>query len=199
MGLGLVSAILISDICGIVYDGRELEELRSGVLRLHILANSDSDEDQQLKLLVRDAVLEHSGEIFGSAGSIEEAEENTAANLELICSIAEETLSEHGCDAPVRAELADMYFDERQYGDITMPEGEYRALRIELGEANGHNWWCVMYPQLCIPAACGDDVEEDKDKTEELFSDRQQDILYHPKKYRVKFAIWEKIKTVFDL
>ena len=150
---GFILTIIISNSVGFIKDGRKLDQLRESVLRLHILADSDSEEDQRLKLCVRDALLERSGELFGEADDLESAEEAALEALPEIVDIAENTLRAQGCDSPVRAYLADMEFDERVYGNITMPAGKYRALRIEIGEAKGHNWWCVMYPPLCIPAA----------------------------------------------
>lgn len=198
MAAGLVLSIAVSNICSFVSDGRELDKLRESVLRLHILANSDSSADQRLKLYVRDALLERSDEIFGGADSFEQAEENAARNLELIEHIAEEALAENGCDSPVRAEIAETYFSERVYGDITMPPGEYTALRIEIGEAAGRNWWCVMYPPLCIPAACEETVDDDKAAGEEFFGEQQQDIIFNPEKYRVRFAVWDKIMSFLE-
>ena len=193
---GFILAVLISNIISFIGDGRRLDELRNSVLRLHILADSDSERDQELKLMVRDELLSRSGELFSGAESLEEAEALAVENLALIENIAEETLRKNGCNDSVRAVLTDMNFDERVYGDITMPAGEYRALRVEIGSAQGHNWWCVMYPPLCIPAACF--VEDDKQTEEELFSDEERDIMYHPKKYRVRFAIWDKIKSILS-
>lgn len=193
---GLVLTIVISNFAGIVSDGKKLDNLRNSVLRLHILADSDSRSDQQLKLMVRDTLLEHSGEIFGSADSLEAAEASAEANLGLIEELAEETLLANGCTDNVTAELATMYFDERVYGDITMPAGDYRALRVTIGSAQGKNWWCVMYPPLCIPAACSDEVSDNKEAEEELFDDEQRDILYHPAKYEIRFALWDKFRSL---
>ncbi|MCD7812251.1 MAG: stage II sporulation protein R [Ruminococcus sp.] len=198
MGAGLILTIIISNICSFVKDGSELDELRDSVLRLHILANSDSSADQQLKLSVRDVLIERSDEIFGNANSKEEAEKTAAENLELIESIARETLSEQGCDESVCATVTDMYFDEREYGDITMPAGVYTAVRVEIGEAQGHNWWCVMYPPLCIPAACEETADGSRETADEFFDDDQKDIIYNPEKYKVRFAIWDKIKSWID-
>lgn len=195
MTVGLILSIAASNICSFISDGAELDELRESVLRLHILADSDSDYDQFLKLCVRDALIDRSGEIFGNACSKEEAETAAEENLWMIEQIAEETLSEHGCSDNVTAEVTDMLFDERVYGDITMPAGEYTALRVEIGEARGHNWWCVMYPPLCIPAACEETMDDDESAAEEFFDDEQQDIIYNPGKYRVRFAIWDKVKS----
>lgn len=189
---GLILTILISNTVSFIRDGRRLEQLRGSVLRLHILAESDSDRDQQLKLMVRDALLE-SGVLDG-AGSLEEAEEIAGEKLPEIERIAETVLRENGCTLPVTAELADVEFDERTYGDITMPAGEYRALRVKIGSAQGHNWWCVMYPPLCIPAAC--EVTDSKETEQELFDDDELDIMYNPEKYEVRFAIWDKIKEL---
>lgn len=189
---GLILAILISNTVGIIRDGRRLDRLRGSVLRLHILAESDSDRDQQLKLYVRDALLE-SG-ILGEADSLAEAESIAAERLPDIERIAETVLRANGCELPVEAELADTEFDVRAYGDITMPAGTYRALRVKIGSAQGHNWWCVMYPSLCVPAAC--EVTDDKQEELEKFGDEELDILYEPEKYEIRFAIWDKIAEI---
>ena len=146
---GLALAVLISNIGSFMRDGRDLDRLRGKVLRLHILANSDSEEDQRLKLTVRDELLK-SG-ILDGAEDLGEAEAIAQEKLPEIVELAEETLRENGCDSNVTAELADVEFDKRVYGDITMPAGTYRALRIKIGAAQGHNWWCVLYPGLCFP------------------------------------------------
>ena len=135
---GLILTILISNSLTFMKDVRKLEKLRHSVLRLHILAESDSEYDQKLKLKVRDALLE-SGVLDG-ADSLEEAEMIAEEKLPDIVEIAENVLRENGCYLPVTAEVTDVDFDERVYGDITMPAGEYRALRVKLGSAQGHNW-----------------------------------------------------------
>lgn len=193
---GLILTILISNGIAVIRDGRRLEQLRGSVLRLHILADSDSEYDQKLKLKVRDALLECG--IFEEADSLEEAELTAAERMPEIVETAESVLRENGCDLSVTAELADVKFDERVYGDITMPSGKYRALRVKIGSAQGKNWWCVMYPPLCIPAACGDEEMDNDRSAEEIFSDEELDILYQPKKYRVRFAIWDKIKELTE-
>lgn len=189
---GLVLTILISNTVGFVRDGLALDRLRGSVLRLHILAESDSDRDQTLKLRVRDALLE-SG-ILDGADSLAEAETIAAGRLPDIERIAETVLRANGCDLPVEAELADTEFDVRTYGDITMPAGTYRALRVKIGSAQGHNWWCVMYPSLCVPAAC--EVTDDRQTELERFDDEELDIMYEPEKYEIRFAIWDKIKEL---
>ena len=189
---GMILAIIISNAGKFVSDGLSLDGLRSSVLRLHILANSDSEYDQKMKLKVRDAILE-SG-ILRGATDMEEAERLAESRLEDIETLAEMTLEDNGCYLPVHASLAYMDFDEREYGDITMPSGNYKALRIEIGRAQGHNWWCVMYPPLCLPAAC--DVTDDEETEEAFFDRKERDILEKPQKYRVRFAIWDKMKEL---
>ncbi|MBO6116182.1 MAG: stage II sporulation protein R [Ruminococcus sp.] len=194
LAAGLLLAILMTNSITFIRDGRRLEQLRGSVLRLHILAESDSERDQQLKLKVRDALL--TSGVLDGADDLKSAENIASAKLPEIERIAEDTLRENGCSLPVSAELADVEFDERTYGDITMPAGEYRALRVKIGSAQGHNWWCVMYPPLCLPAAC--EVTDDKEKECELFDDDELDIMYHPEKYEVRFAIWDKIKELTE-
>ncbi|MBR6069098.1 MAG: stage II sporulation protein R [Ruminococcus sp.] len=194
LAAGLVLTILISNTVGFVRDGLALDRLRGSVLRLHILAASDSERDQTLKLRVRDALLE-SG-ILDGADSLAEAEAIAADRLPDIERIAETVLRANGCELPVEAELADTEFDVRTYGDITMPAGTYRALRVKIGSAQGHNWWCVMYPSLCMPAAC--EVTDDRQTELEYFDDEELDIMYEPEKYEIRFAIWDKIKELTE-
>lgn len=191
---GLILSVLISNLCSFISDGRDLDRLRGKVLRLHILANSDSGYDQNLKLAVRDELL-RSG-ILDGAENLREAEEIAQEKMPEIIALAEKTLRKKGCLCRVTAEIADVEFDERVYGNITMPAGRYRALRIKIGKAQGHNWWCVMYPPLCLPAAC--EVEDNKETEEEFFTEKECDIMYKPKKYEVRFALWDKIKSWLD-
>ena len=186
----LILTVVISNSCSLLKTGMEYDRLKRDVLRLHILADSDSVRDQWLKLRVRDEVLRISDSIFGGASSREEAEEKVGNNLRRLENAAERVLRELGCTAPVRAELETVHFDERTYGDLTMPAGDYRALRLLIGSGGGHNWWCVMYPELCIPAAC-----EKSGSIEDVFTPEQIDILKKPKKYRIRLAVWDKTRA----
>lgn len=193
---GLLITVILSNIGGFVRDGKKLDELRGSVLRLHILANSDTDYDQNLKIKVRDALLENSEQIFGSAESLSDAERTAREKLPQITETAEKVLKENGCNYSVKASVTDWDFDTRVYGDITMPSGNYKALRIEIGEAEGHNWWCVMYPPLCLPAVC--DVEDNKETEAVFFDSKELDIMKNPQKYEIRFAVWDKLKEIFD-
>ena len=189
---GLILAVILSNAGSFIRDGVELDNLRSSVLRLHILAESDSEHDQNLKLQVRDELLK-SG-ILDGAENLSDAENIALEKLPEIVRISENTLRKNGCNLSVTAEVTDMYFDERVYGNITMPEGDYKALRIKIGSAKGHNWWCVMYPPLCLPMAC--EVKENPETTAVFFTEKQNDIMKKPEKYRIRFALWDKLKKI---
>jgi stage II sporulation protein R len=118
--------------------------------RLHILGNSNSQEDQQVKLAVRDAVLEVTKDGILDCKNADEAEEYIEKNLGIIIATANKTLSENGFDYTATAETGNFHFPEKSYKDVTYPEGDYEALRIILGQGAGNNWWCVMFPPLCI-------------------------------------------------
>ena len=187
MRTAAVIGILLTILCGnyAEFAGR-LQTLRESVLRLHILADSDSAEDQALKLLVRDALLEHAPQLFAGCETLEEMKQRAWEERETIRLIAEQTLEENGCDDPVTVQLAQMEFDPRVYDEITMPGGEYEALRILIGKGEGHNWWCVMYPPLCLPAV----------SAESCFDAETSDVLTRPEAYEVKFKcveLWENV------
>lgn len=130
------------------------QHLAGEVLRFHVLANSDSTVDQELKLQVRDAVLAYlEAELpqeDQNSTDVRKTTEWVRKHTDAIRRVSEETLAEAGSDQTVSAAVTTCYFPDKTYGDITFPAGNYEALRIELGEARGHNWWCVLYPNLCF-------------------------------------------------
>lgn len=160
LGLGLLLAIVLT--CSFSSFSAVCAEIRRDTLRLHILANSDTEADQQLKLAVRDAILAETGGLFGSAGSKEAAERSVDANLDVIRGIAETVIREQGYDYPVRVTRTNLYFATTRYPDtgLTMPAGRYDAVRVEIGKAQGKNWFCVLFPPLCVPAATADAAQE---------------------------------------
>ncbi len=127
--------------------------IRSDTLRLHIIANSDSEFDQELKLKVRDRILSETGELFAEVSGKSEAKALAAYSANDIKNAAEEVIANEGAEYPVEVEIVNMWFETRSYDGFTLPAGDYDAVRIIIGEGEGHNWWCVMYPQLCIPGA----------------------------------------------
>lgn len=144
---GLVLCLLLS--IGGVYG--QAKGVREEVLRLHILANSDSTADQTLKLQVRDAVTAAAAN--WAADSPAAARMQAQAALPQLQAVAQDTLRQAGCEDAVQVELTQMYFTTRQYGNITLPAGMYDAVRVTIGTGKGQNWWCVMYPPLCVGGA----------------------------------------------
>ena len=127
--------------------------VKTDTLRLHIIANSDSDFDQELKLKVRDRVLEYTGELFAEVSGKTEAEALAKYSANDIKAAAEEVIAESGANYSVSVEITNMWFETRSYDGFTLPAGDYDAVRIIIGAGEGHNWWCVMYPPLCLPGA----------------------------------------------
>lgn len=146
--LALLIGLLAALIWG-MWSIRSQQVLADKVVRLHILANSDSEEDQALKLQVRDAVLERAEEILERAHDRSAAEEDLREALPELREIALETVASQGYDYDVTAELTDAAFPTREYDGFTLPAGEYLALRLVIGAGEGHNWWCVVFPPLC--------------------------------------------------
>ncbi len=122
----------------------------SGIIRFHVRANSDSQADQELKLAVRDDVISLMKPLLSECGSVAESRRVIIQNLQNIYTTAVDTITEQGYDYPVKVYMTQEEFPEKTYGELTFPEGEYQALRIDIGEAKGQNWWCVMYPPLCL-------------------------------------------------
>ena len=132
---------------------RTQDQLAEKVVRLHILANSDSEEDQALKLQVRDVVLARATEILEQSADRQEAEARLRGQLLELEHLAAEEIRAEGYDYPVTVELTDTPFPTREYDGFTLPAGEYLALRVVIGAGEGHNWWCVVFPPLCLSAA----------------------------------------------
>ena len=133
--------------------------LAEQVLRLHVVANSDSDRDQALKLLVRDAVLAQAGGLLDGVSDQESAEQALTPHLDELARTAEEVLATEGCGDTVTVALADQWFPTKEYDGFSLPAGQYRALRVTIGEGRGRNWWCVVFPPLCLGSVTEESVE----------------------------------------
>lgn len=149
----LIISIAMIFFLGITNFAAKTEDISDNVLRLHILANSDSEDDQALKLKVRDAVLDAGENVFSGAENVQDAEKKIIADSDEILKVAQKVIEAEGYDYGVSLEITDDVFPTRTYGNITLPSGEYRAVRLVIGEGEGHNWWCVMFPALCLPGA----------------------------------------------
>lgn len=152
----LISGFIFSVLFSFLNFGCHCESISNKVLRLHIIANSDSYEDQNLKLKVRDRILKDFDSGFSEIKDLASAEKTTKENLSLIKDLAQDEILKNGYDYSVDARLVRMKFNTRVYEDVTLPAGYYDALRITIGNAKGKNWWCVMFPPMCLPAAQGE-------------------------------------------
>ena len=179
--------LIVCALCSFLPVGDEAE-IYDNTIRLHVLANSDTEHDQSVKLYVRDAVLEKIAELTKEAENVEEAEEIINNNVGYIRAEAQAALREIGEDIAVNVTLSEEYYPTREYEDFRLPAGNYTSLRIMLGKAEGQNWWCVLYPELCTSGA---KTGETLVKTG--FSKDQIDILTGGEKpqYRLKFKILE--------
>lgn len=135
--------------------------IASKILRFHVIANSDADVDQEVKIAVRDAVGGYMQSLLEDSKSIEQTKQIVNANLPKILDIAVAVLRENGFDYDVEAKITTAHFPEKSYGAYTFPKGQYQALQITLGEGAGQNWWCVLYPNMCFRGAVYEVVEEE--------------------------------------
>ena len=167
----------------------QCESIPDKVFRLHVLANSDSAEDQALKLRVRDRILEESAGLMDGVSTREKAEAAAAQSLPRLQAAAEDEIRQAGYGYSVQAEITHMYFPTRHYESVTLPAGEYDALRISIGEAKGKNWWCVLFPALCLPVA------EDSAQLSDVLSSGQLDVVQGNYEIRFKAVEWyEQLK-----
>ena len=167
------------------------DKIKDDVLRLHIRANSDSEFDQELKLKVRDRILNDTGDLFYSVMTYEEAVEKTNEALPKIIESAKDEIKNQGYDYDVKANLDYSYFGTRHYDGYTLPAGNYMALNLEIGEGKGQNWWCVMFPSICLSSATKLDDKLDKDEIE---------VITDYSGYKVQFKLvelYENIKQKF--
>lgn len=170
-------------------------DIYSNVLRLHVIANSDSEDDQNLKLLVRDAVLAEAQILLCNVYDRAKAEETVMQNIEILRSVAEKTILDNGYDYPVAIELGKEEYPTKNYESCSFPAGEYTSLRILIGEAAGQNWWCVLFPPLCLSAATDADAFASVGIT-----DNQYQIITDSEstKYKIRFKILESFSEITD-
>lgn len=181
IAIGIVTAVIFS-ICSFA---KTSEEIRSDVLRLHVIANSDSSVDQNLKLRLRDYILEEGEDIFDGSVNVENAVKKIEPKLAELENSAESFVKNAGFDYDVKITLSNEYFTTRTYESVTLPAGKYLALRVVIGSGEGHNWWCVMFPPMCVPAA------DKKDEIENVFTDKEIKLVESKPKYEPRFKVVE--------
>lgn len=157
------------------------ESIADKVFRLHIIANSDEEDDQHIKLLIRDALLSASEGWYQDCQSVDDAVKASQQHLSEVTSIAETVLQQHHFSYSATAVVDTAFFDTREYDGFTLPSGSYQCLRIVLGKGEGHNWWCVMFPSVCL-SACSDGFDG-------VLTEEEQSFIND--NYTVKFKIVE--------
>lgn len=182
-------SICVSMIVAIIFSicsfAKTSEQIRSDVLRLHVIANSDSSVDQNLKIRLRDFLLEEGKSIFDGSVNVENAVKKIGPQIPALEKSAKEFIRASGFDYDVKISLSREYFTTRTYETVTLPAGKYLALRVVIGSGEGHNWWCVMFPPMCVPAA------DKKDEIENIFTEDEIKLVESSPKYEIRFKVVE--------
>ena len=162
--------------------------ISEAVFRLHVIANSNTTEDQSLKLKVRDSLLEYMNQICSNCSTKQEAISIAKAHKSNFQEIAEQTISKYGYNYSIKININNFYFPTKNYGDISLPAGLYDALRVEIGEAIGENWWCVMFPSLCFVDISSGTVDDTAQKNlEENLEKESYTIISDRENSNIKF------------
>lgn len=184
--VGVLIGILIT---GLIVNAKKSEmqgELAEQVFRFHVLANSDSEEDQALKMKVKEAIIAYMKQELPQSDSVETTKKWARENLVQIEQVAAEIIEEEGYEYSVKAEVTTCDFPDKTYGDITFPAGEYEALRIEIGQAKGQNWWCVLYPNLCfIDAVHAVVPEKGKNELKEVLEEDTYEMVTTTTRFKI--------------
>lgn len=174
----LLALILTVSIVSAIYSENVNQGLSENLIRLHVVANSDLEQDQDLKRDVRDCVIKYMEGKLNNSSGLEQTRQIIKSNLKEIEEIALTEVRSQGKDYPVRAVLGSFPFPTKAYGDIALPAGNYEALRIELGKAEGANWWCVLFPPLCfVDATHGTVPDEVKENLKSVLSAEEYSIV----------------------
>lgn len=184
-----ISALLIS----MVGFSNSCEEMYANIIRIRIIPNSDSAEDQSLKLQIRDAILSASEDLFSEIQTYEDALITAENNIELFEHTANEEIKEAGFDYNVSVQIRNEYFETREYDGFTLPAGVYKTAVFTVGEGKGQNWWCVVFPQVCVGLCSG--------KLTDTVSESAAELAYNSDRYVIRFKtveIFEKIKKYLD-
>ena len=175
-------------ISALSYVNAVSNDISNSVFRLHVIANSDSKEDQELKYKVRDSLLKYMNKISKNCTSKDEVISLAEAHKEDFYKIAKQTIKENGYNYPVNISIGNFEFPTKTYGDISLPAGYYDALKVEIGNASGQNWWCVMFPPLCfVDVSSGIVPDESKQVMQENLSDEEYQLISDNKSSDIKF------------
>ncbi|GAA0078847.1 stage II sporulation protein R [Clostridium sp. CTA-5] len=176
------------------------EEVKNSLIRFHVIANSNSDEDQKLKLKIRDKVIDYLYPSLNDSSSLEESRELIEDNMDKVKEIAETVINDNNYNYKVKVELSRENFPEKSYGNIILPQGNYEAFRIIIGEGEGRNWWCVMFPPLCFVDESKAQVQYEKTENkinEEINRENNKNKENNNSKIKLKFKTVEVLKNLF--
>ncbi len=185
IAFGLIFSVLM-ELCNF---NAHCNTIRGSVLRLHILANSDSEADQQLKLKVRDRLLVVTDRLFKECNGLSEAETAAKENLSLLKSEASKIIKSEGYNYSVDVSVKQTDFNTREYDGFTLPAGTYDAIRVVIGKGEGHNWWCVMFPPVCVPSASNSEIGD-------ALNDGDTEIVENKTRYKCRFKVVEWYEDV---
>ncbi len=189
----VLAALLIACVLNISSFSAGCKSIRSKMLRMHVIANSDSNADQELKLKVRDAVLAEGKEIFDGSVTAEDAKQKILPETERLRKAALEVIENEGFSYDVKITVDNEFFNTRTYeGSVTLPAGYYTAVKVIIGEGKGHNWWCVMFPPMCLPAATKECELSD------VLDESETEIVEGGNKYKFKFKIVEIYEKIAE-
>lgn len=197
----VISVCVLMHFYGKEMDKQEMQkDIADQVIRLHVVANSDSQDDQELKLEVKEEILDLLREELRGDTSVIMAQQTLRDHLREIEEMADRYIKERGYDYEVNAELGTCYFPVKEYGDMTFPAGEYKALKVNIGKSEGKNWWCVMYPTLCLIDSTYQVVPEDsKEKLREnLTEEEYESLLTGGEDVQYGFWIMDFLSNLWD-
>ena len=197
----IILLILYILIYSISYANSTISNLSNNLFRLHVIANSDSDYDQNLKYAVRDNLISYMNNICINTSSKEEALNIANEHLYDLYKISQNTIIEHGYNYDVKISIGNYPFPTKKYGDISLPSGNYDALKVEIGEAKGKNWWCVMFPSLCfVDISNGIVPEESKKELQDSLSEENFNLISsNESQYQFKFKLIELFENAKTL
>lgn len=180
--------------------GRFQQGISREILRFHIMANSDSEKDQSVKLKVRDEIGSYMHEKLRGTKDMTECLQIARENLPKIAGIAERVIAREGCDYSAGVRIAEADFPKKQYGSYAFPAGTYQALVVTLGQGEGHNWWCVMYPNMCFANSVYEVTDDTaKEELQAVLTEEEYEELMAVSSISVKFKYWEKLKELTAL
>jgi stage II sporulation protein R len=189
----ILVALLICCALNINSFSKQCDSIREKMLRMHVIANSDSSEDQKLKLQVRDAVLKAGKDLFDGSITSDEAIEKISPHIDTLEKTALKVIKDNGFDYNVKITVAEEYFKTRTYeNSVTLPAGYYTAIKVIIGEGKGQNWWCVMFPPMCLPSAVAECEVSD------VLTAEETDIVTDNEKYKFRFKIVEIFEEWFN-